>query len=380
MSDVDLALLGTAFLWVYGLSSPLAGYLGDRFRRKSVVVWSLMLFSLMTLANGFAAAGWHLIAFRGVLGISEALYMPAAVALISDHHLSRTRATAISFHQSSLLMGGIIGGTFAGFMGDHYGWRPTFFVLGSAGFLLSLVLTLTLRDGSQRGGGRPGTADNDAGGAKLGATMVSLMRNPSVGAIVINSFAVSMATWVILAWMPSHLHDHFGLSLAESGFNATVWASIAGMVAMPLGGLWADWWAQRNCIARAWVQFVGLTVLVPAMLVISWAPSLPFLLFGLALYGVGQGMWNAGNMPILCDVVRTAQRSTAYGLFNLAGIFGGGISVLLFGALSRRIGVSAVFFSLAIVLTLAIGVVCLLALRLYRADRIRCFSVVAVQS
>ena len=146
MSDVQLGLLGSVFLWIYSGGSPIGGYLGDRFKRKNIILISLFIFSAATLATGLARTSTELIAFRGVLGASEALYLPSALALIADYHSGRTRSTAIGLHQTSLLAGGIIGAVFVGFMGQHYGWRNAFYVLGFFGVVITVLMMFLIKE------------------------------------------------------------------------------------------------------------------------------------------------------------------------------------------------------------------------------------------
>lgn len=334
LSDVDLALLGTLFLWVYALSSPLGGYLGDRLRRKSIVVSSLLVFTVVTFATGLAGTRSELLGLRSLLGLSEALYLPAALALISDYHSGDTRSRAVGIHQTSLLMGGILGGVFAGYMGDHHGWRPAFYVLGGLGIVLALLLLPLLRESPKKlqaqHSQKPGIRN-----------LRMVLTPPTVLVIMFSGLSVSVAGWVVMAWMPFYLFDRFGLSLTQAGFNATFYFSMATMAGLVIGSFLSDRWARRDRRGRMLLQLIGLCLAVPGLLAVHFAPSAMILVACLFLFGFGRGLWDCNNMPIFCDVVVPEAWSTVYGVFNLANTLGGGLGVLVAGVLRQSVGIGA---------------------------------------
>ena len=375
MSDVLLSALGTAFLWAYSLGSPLAGWCGDRFPRKYVVISSLAIFSMITLCTGLMSTVMWLIILRVLLGISEALYMPAAISYISDCHSEKTRGLAIGFHQASLPVGGVIGATFAGHIGESYGWRPTFWLLCALGLLLVIVFGVVLRnipkgasDAAARQAAAPAPAPAPAAPAPMGGTIRLIMRTPTALCLIANSFVVSMVSWIIVVWMPSLLHEKFNLSLGSAAFNATVWLAVAALITLPVAGIIADAWKTRNRRARPLVQACGVALLVPAMLCLGSASSLPPMVAGLVLYGVGQAIWNSGNMPVLCEVMPPGARSTAYGLMNFTGTLGGGVSVMIFAFATKHAGAGAVFAALAALMVIALGLCVLVAARFHARD------------
>src|SRR3954470_2025265 len=146
LSDVQLGIVGGSFMWVYAAALPFAGIIGDAFSRKTLILGGLIFWSLITLATALSTQYWHLVLFRGLEGLGEAFYFPASMSLISDYHSSRTRSRAMSFHQSSVYVGTIAGGTAAGFLAQRFGWRSGFYIFGALGIVLGLVLALMLKE------------------------------------------------------------------------------------------------------------------------------------------------------------------------------------------------------------------------------------------
>ncbi len=332
LSDVDLALLGTVFLWVYALSSPLGGYLGDRLSRKRVVVASLLVFTSVTFCTGSAQNSSQLLWLRGLLGLSEAIYLPAALALISGYHSAATRSRAIGIHQSGMLVGSILGSLFAGYMGDHQGWRFGFHVLGGLGIALTIIVIPVLRDAPAR------QQAEDTPKPSL-RDLRKVLGVPTVLAVVFTGLCFSMATWVVAAWMPLYFFERFHLNLTQSGFNGTFYVSAATVGGLAVGGYLSDRWARRNRKGRMLLQLVGLGTALPGLVAVPFAPSVTALGTCLFLFGLGRGIWDCNNMPVFCDVVARRTWSTVYGAFNLANTLGGGLGVLLAGALRESLGI-----------------------------------------
>ncbi|MDR0901302.1 MAG: MFS transporter [Opitutaceae bacterium] len=376
MSDMLLGALGTVFLWSYSLSSPLAGWCGDRFPRKLMILLSLGIFSLVTFSTGLMTTVAGLLALRVLLGVSEALYMPAAVSYISDWHSEKTRGLAVGFHQASLSVGGVAGATLAGVIGEAHGWRPSFWLLGGIGLLLAAVFSIALKNIPKGASDNAATATTAAAAApaprmSVAETIRLILRTPTALCLIANSFVVSMVSWIVAVWMPSMLHEKFNLSLGSAAFNGTIWPAVAGLAAMLLAGLLADLWKRRNPRARVLVQACGLALLVPAMLCIGAATSLAPMAAGLVLYGIGQATWNSANMPVLCEVTPPSARSTAYGLVNFTGTFGGGVSVLLFARVARAAGTGTVFAALAALMLVALALSLLVAARFHARDTLK---------
>jgi MFS family permease len=369
MSDVQLGLLGSAFLWCYSASSPLAGYLGDRFRRKSVILCSLLIFSLATFATGLASAPSQLIWLRGLLGLSEALYLPAALALIADYHSGGTRSTAIGIHQTSLLAGGILGAIFAGYMGQHYGWRNAFYFLGLSGVLVTFLMMALIRE-TIKGESDFSTAQDvrvDRTEPLL-RTLRSILTTPTVLAVMFCGLSISMTGWLVMAWMPAYLYERFGFSLTQAAFNGVFYISVTTAVGILAGSVLADRWTRRDRRGRMWVQLIGLSMGFPAIALFGFTKTAGAVLICLVVFGFARGLWDCNNMPIFCDVVPPASRSTTYGVFNLANTLGGGVSVIIAGILKQRLGIGLTLSMFSLMLLASAILTCLAVKRFVPND------------
>ncbi|MEO8370521.1 MAG: MFS transporter [Candidatus Solibacter sp.] len=337
LSPVQLGLLSTVFLWVYGILSPFAGFAADRFGRVRLIAASLLVWSAVTLATGVSRTYPQLVAARGLMGLSEACYLPAALALIAQYHGSGTRSLAIGLHQSGLYLGLILGGVAGGWAGEHYGWRAPFLALGAVGILYVAVLALFFRAAP------PALESTPAHRIPFRAAVLELWRLPGFGTMMAVFSAMSIANWLVNTWLPLYLYERFHMSLTEAGFTATFYiqgASVAGIV---LGGWLADRWSVRNPRGRIHTQAAGLIVASPFLFLLGHTDTRIVLIAALVLFGAGRGFYDCNTMPVLCQVARDDLRSTGYGLFNFAGCMVGGIVAALAGALKNALGLAAAF-------------------------------------
>lgn len=333
LSDVQLGLLGTAFLFVYAVLSPISGYLADRFGRARVIVASLLVWSAVTWATGQARDFGQLIGARALMGISEAFYLPAALALISDRHGDSTRSLATGIHTSGIYAGMIAGGASGGWLAQQYGWRSPFVSLGIAGLVYLVVLIPVMRFQPRLPAAiRP----------RFFNSIRELARLPGYNAMLTVFIGTSMANWTFYTWLPLYLYEHFHMTLAEAGAYTmyTYSASVAGIV----GGGWiADRWCARNPRGRTLIQAIGVGASVPALCVMAGASSVGALIPALIAYGLGKGFYDSSIMPVLAEVARPDLRSTGYGIFNLGGCLAGGVMAPLAGWLKQSIGMEGAF-------------------------------------
>jgi predicted MFS family arabinose efflux permease len=359
LADWQLGLLSTAFLWVYGAVSPLGGYLADRYSRRAVILVSLAVWSLVTAATGAARNYTELVAARALMGLSEAFYLPAALALIADYHRPNTRSLATGIHQSGLYAGIILGGAGAGWMGQHFGWRSTFFGLGIAGLVYALVAALLLKD-APRDGHRPEALPRWAEG------LAQLARTPSYLVVAAVFTVASMAYWMVYTWMPLYLLERFRMSLAGAGFSSTFYIQTASFFAILAGGWASDRWSRRRPGARALVQAAGFALAGPFLFLTGATGTVAVLIAALVLFGLGRGLYDCNVMPVVCEVVDPRLRATAYGILNLLGCVAGGVMAALAGALKSSLGLGG---ALQVSGALLIGCALLLARLAWRERR-----------
>jgi len=319
LDTVDLGLLGSAFAWLYGLGAPLAGSVVDRIRRKSGIMGGLYTWSTICMATAVSRTFRQLLFFRAAEGIGETIYYPASVSLISDYHGRRTRSRALGFLQTSVYVGTIGGGFFAGLIGQRYGWRWSFIVFGGLGILLGFVLQRYLRE-PQRG-----AADAISGQAGRPAPQLGLiLRKPSALLLMATFVCANFVATVLLSWMPTFLHDRFQMSLAMAGLSATIFAQLAGMGGAATGGWLADTLIERTCRGRLIVQAIGVFGGAPFVVLCGFTHSVTWLVVALAGWGFFKGLYDANIFASPFDVIPPEARGTMAGMMNCVGWLGGG--------------------------------------------------------
>lgn len=338
------------FKWVYAFLSPIGGYLADRFSRRHVIVASLFVWSCVTWATGHVTNYEQLLTARAVMGVSEAFYIPAALALIADFHLGPTRSRAVGWHQMGIYAGVIIGG-FSGYAADHpsLGWRWAFDVCGLVGVVYGLPLFFLLRNPT-----RP-VATEEASRPSPGGALRELLGNASFILLVLYFTLPALAGWVVRDWMPAILKVEFNLGQGKAGVSATLYWQVAAIIGALTGGWLADRWMRRTERGRIFVSAIGMSLIVPAMFGVGYAPQTGLLWVAVAfliLFGLGWGFFDCNNMPILCQITRPELRATGYGLMNLVSISCGGLADWGFGILRDRhvplFGIFGIFASTAV--------------------------------
>jgi MFS family permease len=318
-----------SFKWVYALLSPVGGYIADRVSRRHVIGASLFVWSAVTWATGHVATFQQLVAARAIMGISEAFYMPAALAFIADFHIGPTRSRAVGLHQMGMYAGIIIGG-FSGYVADNpdLGWRFAFSTCGLVGIVYSLPLLTFLRNPPRAAGQAPPVSPLTAVG--------ELFSNAGFILLVLYFTLPALAGWVVKDWMPDILKEQFQLGQGKAGVSAVVYVQLASLVGVGLGGWLADWWMRHTIRGRIYVSALGMSFFLPALFGVGNAGTLAAAVGFLILFGVGWGFFDCNNMPILCQIVRPQLRATGYGFMNLVSISCGGFADWGFGELRDR--------------------------------------------
>ncbi|MEZ5399471.1 MAG: MFS transporter [Bryobacteraceae bacterium] len=336
LSDTLLGMTGALFLWVYGLCSPVAGVLGDRWPRNRIVTGSLAIWSFFTVLTGFAPNGGVLLSLRALLGISESLFMPAAFALMASAHRPETRSKAISIFATSQMVGVALGGSFSGWIAEQYHWRIAFWALGAAGMLFAIPLWRFLSRVPESFLRRSNEERADA------RTFLALFRIPSLR--VVTTF-VSIATfglYLVYTWLPTFLHDKFSLGLASAGFEASVYPQIGTAAGLLVGGLLADRLYLQTPAARFWIVLAAFFTAGPSIYFLGNASTLEAVRAAATAFGFFSG-FIAGNQAASCfDVVPAAHRASAVGVLNLVGAGVSGFGPFLGGLARRTVGVDRV--------------------------------------
>ena len=350
MTQAQFGFVNSAFLIVYAALSPVGGYLADRFSRKFIILCSLVVWSVVTWMTGQSESYGELIFWRGAMGVSEAFYIPAALALISDYHRGSTRSMATGLHMSGIYAGQMLAGCGALMAGAPYnlGWRLTFETFGFIGVAYALIVILFLHDPQAPAAEKTPEAEAEAEPAAAGAAqdfgVVQVLKSLFTGRamvmlLVMYAFA-GFANWFLMGWYPRLLQDMFGLTEAEAGPMATLWVNIAKYAAVLSAAAVADMWYRSNRNARAYVPGICFCLAGPcviiAMLPALGAPvafSLAATVALVSTQGVAQGSLDATLMPVLRSLIDERFSATGYGLLNLTSVSAGAIISVLGGFL-----------------------------------------------
>ena len=368
LSDVELGIVASSFMWMYAFFGPFAGWLCDRLSRRWLVVGALIFWSLVTAATALTRTYPQLVFCRALGGLGEAFYFPAAMSLISDYHSSATRSRAMSLHQSSVYAGSIAGGALSGLLGQTYGWRSSFIVFGTAGIVLGLILLGLLREplrGMSDPGFPAGVTDSGiishSGGSfleGLAAVFTNRMALLLAGVFI----AANFVAVVFLTWMPTFLYQKFHMSLAMAGLSGTVYLQVASVFGVLAGGLLADSLRRKSMGGRLLTQALGLLCGVPFLFLTGWTSLTSLLIAGLAGFGFFKGIYDANIFAGLYDVVPVHQRGSSAGVLNSVGWLGGGFAPLLIALAAAHVGLGYCLSATALIY-LATGLALLVGAR-----------------
>ena len=356
MTEAQYGLLTSVFLWVYAFLSPLAGFLADRFNRSRVIICSLFAWSVITWLTAHATTFSELLATRALMGISEACYIPSALALIADYHRGPTRSLATGVHMSGIMVGSALGGL-GGWIAERQGWSHAFLLFGLIGIAYTLVVALLLRDPPADAKDSPAAPER----VDLGAALKSLFGRPQFILALFYWGLLVVAGWAVVGWMPTYLNEHFHLTQGVAGLSATGYLQAAALVGVLVGGAWADQWSRKDERGRVLVPFIGLLVAAPGILLASTIDWLPLAIAGLIFFGLAKSFADTNMMPILCSIVDARYRATGYGVLNLFSCAIGGLTIYGGGVLrDADVNVNRVFqFAAACVLVCAFLLYCL---------------------
>lgn len=332
LTDAQFGLLTSVFLWSYGILSPFGGFFADRYSRKKVIVFSVMVWSAVTVWTGFASSFQEMLAARFLMGVSEACYIPAALALITDYHKGRTRSLATGLHMSGLYAGLALGGL-GGYIAELWGWRSGFHVFGIVGIVYSLLLLYILKDYKAAP-----TESNDEtaplpGKISLTNALKVLLSEASFIILLVYFAVLGIVNWLVYGWLPTFLKDHFHLNLGEAGISATGYIQIGSFIGVVVGGILADRWIRKNERGRLYVLIMGFTLGAPFLFLMASTNVFSIAIIAMLIFGLARGFNDANMMPILRQVADGRYIATGYGFLNFLSTIVGGLMVYVGGAL-----------------------------------------------
>ncbi len=360
-SAANFGRLMGIFLWIYGCMSPVSGMIADRFNRKWIIVGSLFVWSGVTFGMGYADHFNTLYVLRAIMGVSEALYIPAGLSLIADFHDDRTRSLAVGLHMTGLYLGQAIGG-FGATIAANYSWHTTFHSFGMVGMLYALLLLLFLQEKNNLGPDAGGRINNDT----VARSLHHLFQNRGFWLLVLYFAISSLPGWAAKNWLPTLFAENLQLPMSKAGPIATITVAVSSFIGVLFGGALSDKWVTKHIRGRIYTSAIGLALTIPSLLLLGFGNSIISAIIAAVCFGIGYGMFDGNNMPILCQLVPVKQRATGYGLMNMSGVFFGAFITDILGKSSDagRLGKDFAMLALIVVAALAVQLVFLKPRRL----------------
>lgn len=355
-SATNFGYLMAIFLWIYALMSPVSGVIADRMSRKWLIVGSLFVWSSVTYLMGVAETFNQIVFLRALMGVSEALYIPAGLSLIADYHTGKSRSLAVGIHMTGLYTGQAIGG-FGATVADAFSWHTTFHWFGIIGIAYAVILMLFLHDKKTE---ILPTEKLQANPQKekesVFTSLKSLLTNVAFWVILLYFAAPSLPVWATKNWLPTLFAENLDLPMSQAGPISTITIAVSSFIGVLIGGPLSDKWVQKNLRGRVYTGAIGLVLTIPSLLLLGFGHNLVAVVGAGLLFGIGYGIFDTNNMPILCQFVSHKQRATAYGVMNMIGVSAGAFITHLLGRWGDSGNLGAGFAMLAIVVAIALGV------------------------
>lgn len=339
------------FLLIYGLMSPIAGIIADRVNRKWLIVGSLFVWSAATYSMGFADTYDGVYYLRALMGLSEALYLATALAMIADFHTSKTRSLAVGIHMSGLYAGQALGG-FGATIAHYFSWHTVFHWFGIAGIVYAIFLVFTLYDVDRTPKASADVPQTES--LPLFKSLGMILGTASFWVLLFYFMAPSFPGWATKNWLPTLFSNNLHVDMASAGPMATISIAIASFVGVVIGGPLSDRWVQTHIKGRIYTSTIGLALTIPALVLMGFGSSYVSMIGATLLFGIGYGMFDTNNMPILCQILPQQLRATAYGIMNMVGVFAGYAITLMLGSSTDKGNLGADFSKLSIVVLIAI--------------------------
>ena len=332
----QLGLIGSAFMWVYAAGAPFAGFIGDRFRRKDLILGGCFFWSLVTMVTGWCNKVWQFVTVRALEGFGETFYFPSSMSLLGDYHNANSRSRAMAFHQSSVYAGTILGSWWGAWFAEKYDWRLGFYFFGGAGLILSIFLYRFLIEPKR------GQAEIEQAVAEpkpsVGEVLAAVFRTPTALLVMAAFMGANFVAAIFLTWTPTFLVEKFGFQLTSAGLSGSVFIHLASACAVPVAGWVSDTLAKKFPGGRMMTQAMGLVVGAGFVYMVGFTQDKTTLIVAMTLFGICKGFYDANIFAALYDVVPPRARATAAGIMNTVGWGGGAIAPWWFGKFAMRPG------------------------------------------
>ena len=350
MTDAQFGLLTSIFLWVYGILSPIAGFMADRFKRSYIIIGSLFTWSAVTWMTSFATTYNELLATRALMGISEAFYMPAALALIVDYHKGKTQSLATGINLAGVIAGQCLG-FIGGWLAESHSWNYVFHILGLIGISYSVFLFFCLKDTDDRQ-----VTDRKKDNPDFLEAIKVLFKHKSFIFLLLAFGLMGVVAWLVVGWLPTYYMEKFHLSQKNSGLYATTYLYIPSIVGLVLGGFLADRWSVVNPRGRIFIPIIGLSIAAPSVILASQSDVLMLVVPLFMVYGLTKYFFDANTMPMLCLIVDSRYRATGYGILNMLSTIVGGVGIYAGGWLrDAHVSLSVIYQLASVIILICVG-------------------------
>lgn len=350
-SAVNFGRLMAIFLWIYGLVSPFAGAIADRVSRKWLIIASLGVWSAVTTLMSFCTNYNEIFWLRALMGVSEALYIPAALSLIADYHTGKSRSFAIGIHMTGLYLGQAVGG-FGATLAAAFSWQQTFHwfgVIGIAYAVLLMVLLYEKRDVAQE---NISAAPEQKIPVLKGFGMI--FSNMAFWVILFFFASTSLPGWATKNWLPTLFADSLNTPMSQAGPISTITIALSSFLGILAGGPLSDKWVKRNVKGRVYTSAIGLAMMIPALILLGLGKGMFAAVAAGLFFGIGYGMFDTNNMPILCQFVPSKLRATAYGIMNMIGVMMGAVCTQILGKWAEGGNLGLAFAVLGCIIAVAL--------------------------
>ena len=350
-SAVNFGRLMAIFLWIYGLVSPFAGAIADRVSRKWLIIASLGVWSAVTTLMSFCTNYNEIFWLRALMGVSEALYIPAALSLIADYHTGKSRSFAIGIHMTGLYLGQAVGG-FEATLAAAFSWQQTFHwfgIIGVAYAVLLMVLLYEKRDVAQEN--ISATPEQKIPVLK-GFGMI--FSNMAFWVILFFFASTSLPGWATKNWLPTLFADSLNTPMSQAGPISTITIALSSFLGILAGGPLSDKWVKRNVKGRVYTSAIGLAMMIPALILLGLGKGMFAAVAAGLFFGIGYGMFDTNNMPILCQFVPSKLRATAYGIMNMTGVMMGAVCTQILGKWAEGGNLGLAFAVLGCIIAVAL--------------------------
>ncbi len=365
MTPAHAGLVATLFTFTMAVFTPVFGFFADRFSKKWIVVFAVLLWSFATVFSGACTGVLGFIIFRSIAtGMGEAAFGPANYALLADYH-KESRATAMSIHQTAYYFGVIASGGLAAWIASNWGWHSAFFVFGSVGVVFGLVMMLRLRDKTPDEDGAQTHSQNAAHTKPTMRESVKIFfTTPTVVCLALAYTGVIFVLQAYLTWTTLFLQEKFGVGIVEAGFGAVFYTHIAAFVGILIAGRLSDKLALKRPPARMMLQCVGLVCAAPFLAAMGFSENIALVYAGFFGFGFFRAFFDANTYSVLYDVVPVRFRASATGIKILVGFGLGSLAPWIMGIIKMEFGLSVGIASLSLV-WLFFGLVLLAGFKLF---------------